>query len=156
MNPQSVKFPPIIIFSTCIQQFSLYLALKKNCILLQGRQLSMAENLFKEIMKISDDLWFFNVHKSDFFFLSLAIFIYGVLLKIIIHTSNIYLFLILVLVFMQLLRISRFITDLHDIKSQIYIYIHFNSWKLIHTNGCVSVIVKVIIYLTFVENGCIL
>lgn len=141
MNPQSVKFPPIIIFPTCIQQFSLYLALKKNCILLQGRQLSMAENLFKEIMKISDDLWFFNVHKSDFFFLSLAIFIYGVSLTIIIHTSNIYLFLILVLVFMQSLRISRFITDLHELNSQIYIYIHFNSWKLIHTNGCVSVIV---------------
>lgn len=29
----------------------------------------MAENLFKEIMKIlSDDLWFFNVDKSDIFF----------------------------------------------------------------------------------------
>lgn len=83
----------------------------------------MAENLFKEIMKISDDLWFFNVHKSDFFFLSLAIFIYGVLLKIIIHTNNIYLFLILVLVFMQSLRISRFITDLHDIKfSNLHLY----------------------------------
>lgn len=28
----------------------------------------MVENLFKEIMKILDDFWFFNVYKLDFFF----------------------------------------------------------------------------------------
>lgn len=142
MNPQSVKFPPIIIFSTCIQQFSLYLALKKIVCYCKGDNCQWQRIYLKKLWRfyqmISDFSMFIN---QIFFFLSLAIFIYGVLLKIIIHTSNIYLFLILVLVFMQLLRISRFITDLHDIKSQIYIYIHFNSWKLIPTNGGVLVIV---------------
>lgn len=28
----------------------------------------MVENLFKEIMKILDDFWFFNVYELDIFF----------------------------------------------------------------------------------------
>lgn len=112
---------------------------KKNVFYCKGDNCQWQRIYLKKLWRfyqmISDFSMFIN---QIFFFLSLAIFIYGVLLKIIIHTSNVYLFLILVLVFMQLLRISRFITDLHDIKSQIYIYIHFNSWKLIHTSNCLS------------------
>lgn len=117
---------------------------KKNVFYCKGDNCQWQRIYLKKLWRfyqmISDFSMFIN---QIFFFLSLAIFIYGVLLEIITHTSNIYLFLILVLVFMQLLRISRFITEFHDIKfSNLHLYslwqLKAHSYQWLCISNCLS------------------